>query len=117
MSNKETGLPKQRLRVLIADDSAAIRDSLSALISRLPGIEIVGVATTGVEALDLMRKLKPDMATLDVRMPEMNGISVLEVIKKEQLGVTVIVLTGAAEVEYRVKCLELGAKFFFHKST
>ncbi|MDB6121512.1 MAG: hypothetical protein JWQ71_505 [Pedosphaera sp.] len=117
MSNKESNLPEQRLRVLMADDSAAIRDSLSALISRLPGIEIVGAATTGLEALDLIRKLKPDVATLDVRMPEMNGISVLEVIKKERLGVTVIVLTGAAEVEYKLKCLELGARFFFHKST
>jgi DNA-binding NarL/FixJ family response regulator len=103
--------------VLIADDSAAIRDSLSALVARLPGVEIVGLATTGLEALDCIRRLKPDVATLDVRMPELNGINVLEVIQKERLGVTVIVLTGAAEEEYQLKCLELGAKFFFHKST
>ncbi len=104
-------------RVLIADDSAAIRRSLSALISRLKGVEIVGLARTGIEALEMVRALKPDALTLDIRMPELNGIRVLEGIQRERLGVMPIVLTGLAEDEYRHKCFELGAAHFFHKTT
>jgi YesN/AraC family two-component response regulator len=106
-----------RFRVLIADDSTAIRQSLSALISRLNNVEIVGLARTGSEALELIRTLKPDAVTLDVRMPEINGINVLKIIKRERLEIMVIVLTALVEDEYRRKCLELGAKYFFHKST
>lgn len=118
MTRAVAGSPStKRFRVLIADDSAAIRESLSALISRLKNVEIVGLARTGSEALELIRTLKPDAVTLDIRMPELNGIGTLEVIKREQLEVMVIVLTGLDEDEYRRKCLELGAKYFFHKST
>jgi YesN/AraC family two-component response regulator len=117
MNNNDSNHSRMRLRVLVADDSAAIRDSLSSLISRLPDVEIVGMARSGLEAYELIRNLKPDVVTLDIRMPEMSGINVLEAIKKQQLETTVIVLTGLAEMEYRVKCTELGAKFFFHKST
>jgi two-component system chemotaxis response regulator CheB len=107
----------KRTRVLIADDSAAIRTSLSALISRLPGIEIAGVAITGTEALQMARSLKPDVMTLDLRMPEMSGIQVLEALQKERMNPVVIMLTGMTETEYQRKCLELGAKYFFHKTT
>jgi len=108
---------RKRTRVLIADDSAAIRSSLSALISRLPQVEIAGVAITGSEALQMARSLKPDIVTLDVRMPEMSGIQVLEALQKERLNPVVIMLTGMTETEYQRKCLELGAKYFFHKTT
>jgi YesN/AraC family two-component response regulator len=117
MNNEDGNQNRKRLRVLIADDSAAIRDSLSSLISRLPDVEIVGLARTGVEAYELIQSLNPDVVTLDIRMPEMSGINVLEAIKKKQLETTIIVLTGLAEIEYRRKCTELGAKFFFNKST
>jgi DNA-binding NarL/FixJ family response regulator len=108
---------RKTLRVLIADDTAAIRESLSALVARLDGIEIVGLAEDGTKALELIRSLKPDVATLDIRMPGINGIKVLENINREQLPVAVIVMTGLGEAEYREKCLALGAKHFFHKST
>ncbi|MDB6110696.1 MAG: hypothetical protein JWR69_2446 [Pedosphaera sp.] len=117
MSKDATNSALKRTRLLIADDSAAIRSSLAALISRLPGVEIVGLAQTGAEALKLVRALKPDVVTLDLRMPEMNGLSVLEAMRNEQPKPLIIVLTGLAEMEYRRKCLELGANFFFHKST
>lgn len=105
------------MRVLIADDTAAIRESLSALVKRLEDVEIIGLAENGAQALEMIRSLKPDVATLDIRMPGANGIKVLETIQKEQLGVVVTVLTGLDEAEYRNKCLSLGAKHFFHKAT
>ncbi len=108
---------RRRLRLLIADDTAAIRESMSNLISRLPEVEIVGLAQTGTEALEMMRSLKPDAATLDIRMPGLSGIKVLEAMAREGLDVMVMVLTGLEEAEYRRKCLALGAKHFFHKAT
>jgi DNA-binding NarL/FixJ family response regulator len=117
VSKAATKLPRKRLKVVIADDTAAIRDSMSNLISRLPDVEIVGLAQTGTQALELIRTLKPDVATLDIRMPELSGINVLDAIRKEALPVTVIVMSGLAEAEYRRKCLALGAKYFFHKAT
>ena len=117
MTNAANNQARKRTRVLIADDSAAIRSSLSALISRLPQVEIAGVAITGSEALQMARSLKPDIVTLDVRMPEMSGIQVLEALQKERLNPVVIMLTGMTETEYQRKCLELGAKYFFHKTT
>ncbi|HWY77564.1 MAG TPA: response regulator [Verrucomicrobiae bacterium] len=117
MTDAANNQARKRTRVLIADDSAAIRSSLSALISRLPQVEIAGVAITGSEALQMARSLKPDIVTLDVRMPEMSGIQVLEALQKERLNPVVIMLTGMTETEYQRKCLELGAKYFFHKTT
>jgi YesN/AraC family two-component response regulator len=108
---------RKRLKVLIADDTPAIREAMSSLVARLKDVEIVGLAQTGLEALDKIRALKPDVATLDIRMPELNGLSVLETIQREELEVTMIVLTGLAETEYRRKCLELGAEYFFNKAT
>jgi DNA-binding NarL/FixJ family response regulator len=113
-----SGVPiRKSLRVLIADDTAAIRDSLSALLHRVEGVEIVGLAETGSQALELIRSLKPDVATLDIRMPGANGIKVLETIRREKIETTVIVLTGLDETEYRRRCFDVGADYFFHKST
>ena len=80
-------------------------------------MEVVALAQTGAEALRLIRSLKPHVATLDIRMPETNGIQVLEAIRHEGLEVLAIIVTGLDEVEYRRKCRELGAGHFFHKST
>jgi DNA-binding NarL/FixJ family response regulator len=106
----------RKLRVLIADDSAAIRESLSCLIARMENVEVIGFAHTGPQALDLIRTLKPDVVTLDIHMPEMTGIKVLETLQPEKLPVDIVVFTGLIEDEYRRKCLGLGAKYFFHKS-
>ena len=89
---------------------------MSNLIARLPDVEIVGLAETGTEALDMIRSLNPDVATMDIRMPGLSGIKVLEAIRREKLPVTVIMLTGLDESEYKKKCLSLGAKHFFHKA-
>ena len=90
---------------------------MSNLISRLQDVEIVGLAQTGTEALEKIRSLQPHIATLDIRMPELSGINVLEAIRRDGLVVEVIVLTGLEEAEYRKKCLALGARYFFHKAT
>jgi two-component system, NarL family, response regulator DesR len=116
VSNDSAKPGRKVLRVVIADDTAAIRDSMSNLIGRLADVAIVGMAKTGTEALEMIQTLKPDIATLDIRMPGLSGIKVLEAISREQLSVEVIMLTGLEEAEYKKKCLSLGAKHFFHKA-
>jgi DNA-binding NarL/FixJ family response regulator len=106
-----------RLRVLIADDSDAIRNSLADLLARVEGVEIIGMAKSGVEAMEIVRRLKPDAMTLDLRMPDMNGIQVLEALKREKLEVMVLVLSGMGEEKYRERCIALGAAGFFDKPT
>lgn len=116
MNKKATGQDRKRLRVLIADDSAAMRVSLSFLISELAYGEVIGFAWDGLEAVKLIRELKPDLVTLDIRMPGMNGLEVLQSIRKGRKSrPIVIVVSGLAELEYRKRCLELGANHFFCK--
>lgn len=105
------------LKVLIADDSILIRERLRELISGVAGTEIVGEATNGPETLAALGQLKPDVLILDIQMPEGNGIKALETIKNQRIAPVVIMLTAFPYPQYRKKCLEAGAEYFFDKST
>jgi len=105
------------VKVFIADDSAPMREQIAATLSELKGIEIVGQAQNAPEAIDSIQKLKPDVVILDIRMPGGNGIAVLKEIKKYSKAPIVIMLTNYPYPQYRKKCKELGADYFFDKST
>ncbi len=105
------------MRVLIVDDSTLICERLKDVLSELTEIEIVGEARDGLEAVNFIRKLNPDVVILDIRMPKKNGIEVLQDIKKNEPHPIVIVLTNYPYPQYRKKCIEAGAEFFFDKST
>jgi DNA-binding NarL/FixJ family response regulator len=105
------------MKVFIVDDSALVRERIITMISEHPGIEITGQAENAQEAINSIRKLKPDVAILDIRMPGGNGIEVLRNIKKNNSAPTVIILTNYPYPQYRKKCIEAGADFFFDKST
>jgi DNA-binding NarL/FixJ family response regulator len=107
----------KKIRVLIVDDSATLREGLTSLCSLVSELEVVGTASDGVEALDAIRNLKPDVVSLDIRMPRMNGIEVLKAIQRDRLTCTPIILSGLADEFSREKCLALGAKYVFDKST
>jgi DNA-binding NarL/FixJ family response regulator len=108
---------RKLLRLLIVDDSAAVRDSLSNLCNLVPLVKVIGEAADGFKAMDAIRKLKPDVVTLDIAMPRMNGLEVLRALRSEQLQCKVIVLSGCLEEPYRVQCRELGADYVFDKGT
>ncbi|MDB6018425.1 MAG: two component LuxR family transcriptional regulator [Pedosphaera sp.] len=117
MTRAEKSRPAERLRLLIADASAASRVDFAFLISERTNIEVAGFAWSGVDTLKLIRKMKPDVVTLDLGLPELNGFEVLAALQKEKLNTTVIVLTGRSEAGTRQRCLALGVKHFFHKTT
>ena len=104
------------MKVLIADDSEVFVQRLVRALAEIDGVEIVGCARTGVETLQALRNLQPEVVILDIRMPEGTGIDVLQGMRKEKLAPITIVLTNFAFPQYRRKCLQLGARFFFDKS-
>lgn len=105
------------MRVFIVDDSAIVRVRLKAMFSEIPGIEIVGEAANARDAIKDIRKLKPDVAIVDIRMPGGNGIDTLKNIKEMKQAPMVIILTNYPYPQYRNKCMEAGADFFFDKSS
>jgi YesN/AraC family two-component response regulator len=107
----------RKTRVLIVDDSAKLREGLTSLRELQSELEVVGTAGDGVEALEAIRNLKPDVVSLDIRMPGMSGIEVLKAIRRDRLTCTPIILSGMADKIFRKKCLELGARYVFDKST
>ncbi len=104
------------MRVLVADDSQPIRVRLVERLLRIPDIQVSeAVDTPG--ALMQMITFKPDVAVLDIRMPGGGGIKALQEIKKNFSGTTVMVMTNYPYAQYRRKCLDAGADFFFDKSS
>ena len=105
------------LKLFIADDSEAILESLSALLVEIRGMEIIGHAHNANEAIELIKKSKPDVAILDIRMPGGSGTHVLETIKLFNEKILIIMLTAYPYPQYRQICEEMGAEYFFDKST
>jgi DNA-binding NarL/FixJ family response regulator len=110
-------IPFPRNNVFIVDDSAVVRERLARLIAELPGVDIVGQADIAFEALNAIRKLKPGVVVLDISMPGSSGLYVLETLKREQFCPLVIMLTNFSHDQYRRKCLQLGADYFFDKTS
>ena len=105
------------MRVFIADNSMPILERLKVMLSDLSEIEIIGEAKDGIGAIKAVRELNPDVVILDIKMPGVDGIDVLNYIKNNTQNVTVIMLTNYPYPQYRRKCMELGADYFFKKST
>ena len=104
------------MKIFIADDSKLVRERLITMVSEIPGTEIAGEAKNAVKALNSIQKLGPDAVILDIRMPGGNGFDVLEKIKKNKSAPLVIMLTNYPFPQYRKKCMDAGADFFFDKS-
>jgi len=104
------------MRVLIADDSEILRSRLIEMLSEFKEIDIVGQTGYAQEAIELIRELIPDVVILDIRLPDRNGINVLEMIKKRNISTKVIIFTNYPYFQYRKRCLDAGAEFFFYKA-
>jgi two-component system, LytTR family, response regulator len=96
----------ETIRIFIADDERPAREYLKRLLSELDGVDTVGEAENGTEALEAIRTLKPDLALLDLQMPEMSGIEVVRQLRKTQMPLVAFV---TAFDDYAVQAFELNA--------
>jgi two-component system, NarL family, nitrate/nitrite response regulator NarL len=101
---------KQAIRILVADDHAIFRDGLRKLLEGADDVQIVGEASNGLECTKMLAKLKPDILLLDLRMPEKDGLGVLEEVNFDNLPTRVIVLTAAEDDRDVVRAMRLGAR-------
>ena len=95
-------------RLLLADDHVLIRQGLRTMLDRQPGVEMVGEAENGREALELCRTLRPDLILMDVRMPEMNGLQATQAIKQEFPQASVLIVTSHEDPDYLFEAIKAG---------
>ena len=106
--------PAKPIRILVVDDSAFNRQTITAMLEGVPGFQVVGRAGDGEEGLKMAFQLQPDVITLDLEMPKMDGFSFLRLLMARQ-PTPVIVISGYATRENVFKALELGALDFVAK--
>ncbi len=105
------------IRVALADDHALVRAGFGVLLDAEPGVEVVGAATDGRQAVELARAQRPDVVLMDIRMPEVDGIEATRQIAADPTldGVRVLILTTFEHDEYIVDALRAGASGFLLK--
>jgi DNA-binding NarL/FixJ family response regulator len=107
--------PPDTLRVVVADDHPLFRDGLVAALARIDGVEVVGTAADGEQAITLTRELTPDVVLMDLAMPGVNGIEATRAITQTHPGTAVLVLTMAGTDDSLVAALRAGARGYLLK--
>jgi DNA-binding NarL/FixJ family response regulator len=106
-----------RARVLLADDHDLFREGLAGLIEAQPDLEIVGQAEDGLEALSLVRELKPDLIVMDIKMPVCDGLEATRLIRNELPAARIVMLTVHDEDEKLFDAIKAGASGYILKDT
>ena len=103
------------IRVLLADDHPVVRRGIAACLRQRPGLEVVGEAADGQEALRKARELSPDIVLMDIDLPKLNGLAVTEMLRKELPKIKVLILSMHSNTEYVVRIIQSGARGFVLK--
>jgi DNA-binding NarL/FixJ family response regulator len=103
------------IRVVVADDQRVVRDGLSMLLGLIDGVEVVGTAGDGAEALEVAERERPDVVLMDLRMPRMDGVAATREIRRALPGLQVLVLTTYADDDSLFPALEAGARGYLTK--
>ena len=117
VNGSEKGGRKKRIRVLIADDHPIVRDGLKRLLGLEDDIDVVGEASDGNEVLELVAQLEPDIVLLDLRMPNVDGLSALQSLQSSLGRSKVIVLTASEDKNEFVQAMKLGCSGIVLKQT
>lgn len=106
-----------KIRVLVADDHAIIREGLRVMLGNQPDMEVVAVAANGREAIQLVDKHEPDIAVIDISMPELNGVEAIQQMMPRHPHMQVVVLSIHETKPYVLRALKAGAKGYLVKET
>jgi DNA-binding NarL/FixJ family response regulator len=106
---------KMQIKVLLADDHSLLRQGVRQILELERDIEIVGEASDGEEALELIKETNPDVILLDVNMPKLNGVEVARKIKEQRINVGIIVLTIHQDREYLFELVKIGISGYLLK--
>lgn len=104
-----------RLRVIIADDVAEMRRSTRLMMTLIPAVEVVAIAHNGRQAIEMTRLHKPDIALLDINMPEMDGLTAIEKLMREHPHMACIVMSAERERVYLQRAIAAGARGYLIK--
>jgi two-component system nitrate/nitrite response regulator NarL len=105
----------QQIRLLIVDDHPVVRRGIRMSLAQSATIQIVGEASDGREALSLARELKPDVVLMDIDMPQMNGLAVTDLLRREMPEVKVLILSTYSNSDYVMRIIQCGARGFVLK--
>lgn len=106
-----------KIKVLVADDQELVREGLGIVLSNRPEIEYMGAVSNGREVIQAVRQAKPDVILMDVRMPEMDGVTCTKIIKEQYKDIKIIILTTFDDDEYVLGALRDGASGYLLKGT
>lgn len=109
--------PNQPIRILLADDHPIVRDGLAAILDAESDMNVIGQASNGSEAVELFRLHQPDVAILDLHMPQMSGVDAISAIRAEFPNACIIMFTVYDGDEYIYQGLRAGAKSYLLKNT
>ena len=107
--------PRSRVRLVMIDDQTSVREMLAWVLHQDPRFEVVGEACTGWEALKVCRESRPDMAILDLALPELNGVEVLRRLKEHQQKIRFLVYSGVSHSGLATDALRLKPNGYVHK--
>ncbi|MBW2998526.1 response regulator transcription factor [Candidatus Woesearchaeota archaeon] len=105
----------KKVRILIADDHTMFRESLKEVINSKPEYHVVAMAASGLHAVALVKKHKPDVVILDINMPHKNGIEVAKELRKERVNIKIIILTMLENESYILDALRYNVEGFLYK--
>jgi two-component system, NarL family, response regulator DegU len=105
------------IKIVIADDHRMVREGLKQLLELDGDIKVIGEAGDGVSCLEMIEKLNPEVVLLDINMPQMNGLQVLEKLKEKKCKSRILILTIHNEIEYLMKAVEIGVDGYILKDS
>jgi two-component system nitrate/nitrite response regulator NarL len=108
-------MPPKRVSVVVADDHPLFRDGIERAVRERPELELVGSAADGREALELIRELQPLVAVVDLRLPGLDGLQILNAVTRDDMPTRVLILSAAGDAELVYRAVQGGAAGYFRK--
>lgn len=105
------------IKVMLTDDHGLVREGVKSLLESSENIEVIGEAKDGIECLEKLKNIKPDLLLLDISMPNMNGIETLQKIKEIDNSLKVLIVTVHNEIDYLIKAVDIGVNGYILKDS